>query len=156
MSRHVRRRRVPQLLAAAVCVGVAILAMSGVAYGYWTAAGHGTGTAGSAQARMSLSSSDVPTGLYPGGPAAIVRVTLTNTGGGAIKVATMTPSVSSSASGCSAPGELSLTRLDALPTALTPGAPADVRYSVAMAPGADLACIGATFTLTFDATGTVG
>jgi hypothetical protein len=132
------------------------LALSGVAHGYWTTTGSGTGTASAGEARMSLATGDAPTGLYPGGPAAIVRVTLTNTGGGTIRVDSMTPSVSSSTSGCAAPGELALTRLDALPTALTPGSPAGVRYSVAMATDADLGCIGATFTLTFDAAGTLG
>lgn len=156
MSRHARRRRAPRIIITTVLTGVSALALSGVAYGYWTAVGHGTGTASTGQARMSLSTSDVPSGLYPGGPAATVGVTLTNTGGGAIKVASMTPSVSSTTSGCTAPDELTLSRLDALPTALTAGEPAAVHYSVAMASDADLACIGATFTLTFDATGTLG
>lgn len=157
MSRDARRRRrAPRILALAVTVGVSTLALSGVAYGYWTTTGSGTGTASTGQARMSLATGDAPTGLYPGGPAATVHVTLTNTGVGAIKVGSMTPSTSSSKSGCTAPGELTLTRLDALPTALTPGSPADVRYSVAMATDADAACVGATFTLTFDAAGTVG
>ena len=87
MSRHARRRRAPQILAAALGVGISTLAVSGVAYGYWTASGHGTGTASTGTARMSVATGDAPTGLYPGGPDATVRVTLTNTGGGAIDVA---------------------------------------------------------------------
>ena len=155
MSRHVRRRRAPRILAV-TCIGLSLTAVSGVAHAYWTITGRGTGAASTGDARMSVTTSDAPTGLYPGGPAATVSVTLTNTGGGTLKVSSMTPTVTSSASGCTSPSELTLTRLDLLPTALTAAAPASVRYSVAMANDADLACIGATFTLTFDATGTLG
>jgi len=156
MTPHARRRRIPRILAITLTAGISTLGMSGVAYGYWSTTASGTGTANAGQARMSVATSDAPTGLYPGGPAATIHVTLTNTGVGAIQVTSMTPSVSSSKNGCTSPGELTLTRLDALPPALTPGAPASVNYSVAMANDADVACIGATFTLTFDATGTVG
>lgn len=160
MARHVADRpggrRTRRAVVLVLGLGASTLALSGVAHAYWSTQGTGSGTATSGNALMTLSTSDAPSGLYPGGPASTVTVKLTDNGVGTVTVTGLTPSASTAKSGCNAATALTLSRLDALPTALTTAAPVNVRYSVAMAVDADLGCIGATFTLTFTGTGTVG
>jgi ABC-type glycerol-3-phosphate transport system substrate-binding protein len=88
MSKHLTKKRV--ILLAIAGVGVALAAG---AFAYFTASGSGTGTAtvGSAS-NINLSSGPV-SGLFPGGADVPVTVTISNPGGGAQFVNTVSGSV---------------------------------------------------------------
>jgi len=94
LKKHITKTRVVILIAA---IAAAVAAVG--AFSYFTAAGSGTGSAtvGSATA-IALSGSPVGT-LYPGGADASVTVSITNNGGGAQRVGTISASVADNA-GC--------------------------------------------------------
>jgi hypothetical protein len=74
VEKHSKKRRV---LPVAIAL-VAILAISGVAYAYWSSAGSGTGSAGvGTSTPLTAAQTNTITGLVPGGSAA-VNVTVTN------------------------------------------------------------------------------
>ena len=108
MSRHARRRRAPQILAAALGVGISTLAVSGIAYGYWTASGHGTGTASARSfLAVTVSAGTAPTAeLYPG-----LVANGSGTGGDLVVSAsnpnpfpvTVTVTISGTVTGCTTP-----------------------------------------------------
>ncbi|MGN6472252.1 MAG: hypothetical protein ACTHK4_01210 [Mycobacteriales bacterium] len=138
-----------------LAAGAATVAMTGVGYAYFTAAGNGTGQLASGQAKFSVSSNAGPTQLYPGGNSGTITVTLTNNAAGnAIKVTQLSPAASTAMNGCTASSAIDFTQLDSLPSALT--TTATVRFTVAMVTKAEAACAGATFTITFTAYGTLG
>lgn len=95
MSKHLTKKRV--ILAA--IAGLTVALATGGAYAYFTASGSGTGSAtvGSASG-ITLSSGSVG-GLYPGGADVPVTVTISNPGGGAQYVDTVSGSVADNA-GC--------------------------------------------------------
>ena len=100
-----------------VGVGAATLAVSGVAYAYWTTTGSGTGsaTAGSdvAADKIQLSQVGTLTGFYPGGPTQDVVVKATNPAAFSQKVGNVTVSVAD-AGGCLAANWAVVDSADAL------------------------------------------
>lgn len=73
------RRRV---IAVATTVA-AVLVGGGIAIAYWTASGSGTGTATAGSGTTNLTvTSNVPSGLYPGGPAQPIDLTVSSPAAG--------------------------------------------------------------------------
>jgi hypothetical protein len=76
---------------------VAVIAVSGVAYAYWTAGGSGTGTAkaaaGTVPVQAYITSGINP--MYPGDSAQTISGDFTNTNSGLVRVSTVTVSISS-------------------------------------------------------------
>ena len=75
-------------------VVVAIVAVGGLAFAYWTQAGSGSGmsTAGTTSA-ITVNQAGSPTGLYPGGPAAPLAGTFTNLNPGSVSLVSVTAAV---------------------------------------------------------------
>lgn len=84
---------------------VAVVAIAGVAYAYWTAGGSGTGSASAASAQTPLTvnqtSSLVP--MYPGDSAQTISGNFTNPNSGPIRVGTVTASIGSVTKDAGAP-----------------------------------------------------
>jgi hypothetical protein len=88
------RARVGPLLAV-----VAVLAVGGVAWGYWTQGGSGSGTASAGTpSAITVSQAGSPSGLYPGGPAAALAGTFTNTNASPVTISSVTAAVHAFAS----------------------------------------------------------
>jgi hypothetical protein len=83
------RARVGQILAVVVLLGI-----GGVAFAYWSQGGSGSGsaTAGTASA-ITINQTGSPSGLYPGGPAAALAGTFTNTNASAVSISSVTAAV---------------------------------------------------------------
>ncbi len=88
MRKHLTKKR---LILVAIA-GVAAAAGTG-AFAYFTASGTGTGTATVGSASSITLSSGAVSGLYPGGADVPVSVTITNPGGGAQYVGTVSGSI---------------------------------------------------------------
>jgi hypothetical protein len=73
---------------------LAVLAISGLAFAYWTQGGSGSGTttAGTTSA-ITVNQTGSPTGLYPGGPTAPLAGTFTNPNPGSVKITSVTAAV---------------------------------------------------------------
>jgi hypothetical protein len=79
-------------------VGV-VLALGGVALGYWTQGGSGSGSASAGTpSAIVVNQTGSPTGLYPGGPAVALAGTFTNTNASAITISSVTAAVHAFAS----------------------------------------------------------
>jgi len=91
------KMRKPSKKVLAVLTAVALLAGGGTAFAYWTAGGSGTGTATLATtAALTVNQTNTAiTTLVPGGPAAALTGTFTNTNAGPIHVTTLTAAVTS-------------------------------------------------------------
>jgi hypothetical protein len=82
----------------------AVLVGGGVAVAYWTTTGAGTGTAtaGTTDA-FTITQTTSPTGLYPGGPAQNLSISVTNPGSSAAQITTLTATpTSTDQPGCDA------------------------------------------------------
>lgn len=88
MRKHVTKRRVISLAVAASAV-----ALGTGAYAYFTASGSGTGSAAVGSASAITLASGTVSGLFPGGADVPVTVTITNPGGGAQYVGTVSGTV---------------------------------------------------------------
>jgi hypothetical protein len=76
-----RRTKVVALTAALVLAG-------GAAFAWWTAGGSGTGSAATGNVTgITINQTSTVSGLYPGGPAAALSGTFTNTNSGSVYVA---------------------------------------------------------------------
>ena len=73
---------------------VAVLALGGLAFAYWTQGGSGSGssTAGTTSA-ITVNQTGTPSGLYPGGPAAALSGTFTNPNPGSVLISSITATV---------------------------------------------------------------
>ena len=73
---------------------VAVVAVGGLAFAYWTQAGSGSGTstAGTTSA-ITVNQTGSPSGLYPGGPTAPLAGTFTNPNPGSVSLVSVTASV---------------------------------------------------------------
>lgn len=76
---------------------VAVLAMSGAAFAYWTAGGSGTGTGATASGTTPLTANQTTTinGMYPGDSAQTISGNFNNTNSGPVYVNTVTASIAS-------------------------------------------------------------
>ncbi len=82
---------------AAVVAGLAVVGTSGVAFGYWTNAGSGSGTAATgtnAAITVNQTVDSSAPALYPGGPARTLSGTFTNPNPGKVYVANVTATAS--------------------------------------------------------------
>ena len=80
------------------------VAVSGVAFAYWTAGGSGTGTAASGSTvPITVNQTSAVTALAPGLPAQTLSGTFTNTNDGPVYVGTVTVSISSVTKAAGAP-----------------------------------------------------
>jgi hypothetical protein len=79
---------------APLIVVVAVLAIGGVAYAYWTQGGSGSGsaTAGTTSG-ITVNQTGAPSGLYPGGPAVGLAGTFTNPNPGPVSISSVTAAV---------------------------------------------------------------
>jgi hypothetical protein len=78
-----------------VVLSVAMLAVAGAAFAYFTSSGTGTGSATVGSSSTIALSSDAITGLYPGGASVPVTVHVHNPGGGTEYVGTISGTVAS-------------------------------------------------------------
>jgi hypothetical protein len=78
----------------AVVAVIAVLAIGGVAFAYWTLGGSGSGntTAGTGST-ITVNQTGTPTGLFPGGPAAALAGTFTNPNPGSVNITSVTAAV---------------------------------------------------------------
>jgi hypothetical protein len=73
----------------------AVLIGGGVAVAFWTTTGTGAGSAGvGTSTSVSIAQADPITDLFPGGPAAEINFTITNTNAGPVRISTVTVAVS--------------------------------------------------------------
>jgi len=80
----------------AVATLALLLVGGGIAYGYWTAGGSGTGTAATGTtSSVTVVQSSTVTGLAPGGTAQTLSGTFTNPNTGPVFVGTVTASIAS-------------------------------------------------------------
>src|SRR3954454_1586813 len=88
-----------------VLVGVAVLAIAGAAFAYWTAGGSGTGSASAAGAQTPLTANQTSTlsAMYPGDSPQTISGNFTNPNGGPIRVNTITASIASVTKASGAP-----------------------------------------------------
>jgi len=78
---------------------VVLLAIGGVALAYWTQGGSGSGTASAGTpVAITVNQTGSPSGLYPGGPAAALAGTFTNTNTGPVTISSVTAAVHAFAS----------------------------------------------------------
>ena len=78
---------------------VGVLAVCGVALGFWTQGGSGSGSAGAGTtAAIVVNQTGAVTGLYPGGPAVPLAGTFTNSNPGAVNISSVTAAVHAFAS----------------------------------------------------------
>jgi hypothetical protein len=78
---------------------VVVLAGAAAAYAYWTQSGSGSGTAtAGTPAAITVVQTGSPAGLYPGGPAAALAGTFTNTNTSAVNLSSVTAAVHAFAS----------------------------------------------------------
>jgi hypothetical protein len=134
-----------------------VLVLNGVALAYRlgtvAASGTGSATAGSGAATLAITSSSAA-GLYPGGPAGSVTITVQNTYPKAITVTTLvagTP-VITGAPGCTNADISVVTPTTGLPLTVASGATSAATAltgSVKMGTNAQNACQGATITVPF-------
>jgi hypothetical protein len=90
---HIKKRRfIPVVIAL-----LALIAVSGVAYAYWTAGGSGSGTAAAASSTSNVTVHQTTTlhAMYPGDTAQTISGNFTNTGSGPVYVSSVTASISS-------------------------------------------------------------
>ena len=88
------RARVGPLLAVVV-----LLAIGGVAWAYWTQGGSGSGTASAGTpSAITVNQTGSPSGLYPGGPAAVLAGTFTNANASPLTISSVTAAVHAFAS----------------------------------------------------------
>ncbi len=101
----------------------AVLAGSGIAVAYWTTTGSGTGsaTAGTTSV-LTVAQTSSPAGLYPGGPASQLDISVTNPGTAAARITTLTATpTSTDKPGCNAADfDVQVTGIAA--TTIAPGA----------------------------------
>lgn len=100
----------------------AVLVGGGVAVAYWTTTGTGTGTAtAGTTTAFAVTQTNSPTGLYPGGPAASLSLSVNNPGTTAARftVISGTPT-STDKPGCAA-GDFAVSIGAIAPTTLAPG-----------------------------------
>ena len=78
---------------------IVVLGLCGVALGFWTQGGSGSGSATSGTSTIIVvNQTGAPTGLYPGGPAAALAGTFTNTNAGSVNITSVTAAVHAFAS----------------------------------------------------------
>jgi hypothetical protein len=78
---------------------VVLVAIGGVALAYWTQGGSGSGTASAGTpAAIVVNQTGSPSGLYPGGPAAALAGTFTNSNASAVNLSSVTAAVHAFAS----------------------------------------------------------
>ena len=154
-----KRPRITRRLLPAAFLVVLAVPTGGVAYGYWTASGSGTGsaTAGTTQ-DVTLSQGTPTTFLYPGGQAD-VTLTVTNPNGSAVHIGSFALDPSQGTNGFSATGctvaeaALSFTgssvgwTVPAKVGAVDGTLPVTLTNSLAMSVDAANACQGAIFTV---------
>jgi hypothetical protein len=76
-----------------------VLAISAAAFAYWTQGGSGSGTANAGTPlAITVNQTGSPSGLYPGGPAAALAGTFTNTNASAVNLSSVTATVHAFAS----------------------------------------------------------
>jgi hypothetical protein len=74
----------------------AVLVGGGVAVAYWTTTGAGTGTAtAGTTSAFTITQTNSPTGLYPGGPAQNLSISVTNPGTSAAQISTVAATATS-------------------------------------------------------------
>ena len=149
------------LFVTSTAIGMVLL-LNGVALAYRLGAVNGSGTGaatsanGSAVLAITASSS---TGLYPGGPAGSVTITVQNTYTRPITISAIaggTPSVDSGHSTCTNPDITIQVPSSGLPLtvpASSTSAPTVLNGVVKMGTNAQSACQGATITIPFTVTG---
>src|SRR4051794_19291406 len=93
---HKRTRR-SRRIAVVGAAALAVAAVGGVAFAYWTATGSGTGSAGTASATsaITVNQTTTPTAMYPGLAAQTISGNFTNGNTGPVYVATVTMSIAS-------------------------------------------------------------
>jgi hypothetical protein len=126
MFRHLRRKHM------AIAAGVVAVAVAGTAYAFWSSGGAGTGSASvtnpGAQS-VSISQTGSINNLSPGGPAQTVAGTVANSNGNAVRVGTITATVSgTSDAGCPA-SEFSLPQATATVNQTLPGGTGSANWS---------------------------
>jgi hypothetical protein len=85
---NIRARLVPFMAV------VAVLAVGGIAYAYWTQGGSGSGTAtAGTTSAITVNQTGAPSGLYPGGPSAALAGTFTNPNAGPVSISSVTAAV---------------------------------------------------------------
>jgi hypothetical protein len=132
---------------------VAGLAVTGVAFAAWTSTGTGTGTAAAGQSKNLVVEGASVTGLFPTG-SVTVPVTVTNDNPYKVALTSLDfVGATASASGCdasvvTAPDQSGLTNVLS-----ANGGKATLPFTVSMSNAAADACQGASFELTFNATG---
>jgi hypothetical protein len=101
----------------------AVLVGGGVAVAYWTTTGAGTGTAtAGTTAAFTVTQTNSPTGLYPGGPAQNLSISVTNPGTSAAQITTLTATpTSTDKPGCAA-GDFDVVVSDIPDTMIPPAA----------------------------------
>src|SRR4051794_5469791 len=80
-----------------IIVGVAVLAIAGAAFAYWTAGGSGTGSASAAGAQSNLTVNQTTSlsAMYPGDSPQTLSGDFSNPNSGPIRVGTVTASIAS-------------------------------------------------------------
>lgn len=123
-----RRRRTRAVLIGA---GAVLVIGSGAAFAWWTTTGSGTGQAeAGTTSEVTIAQVGTVTGLYPGGPAQDLQVTITNPGASAVQVMAVTAEVSpdptvvvddpADTNGCTAV-DFTVTGREITPTPISPG-----------------------------------
>jgi hypothetical protein len=104
MERRTLARRPKKKLVAGLVTAVLVLTGGGAAYAYWTSNGSGNGRA-NAGTTVSVTVNDESTAvaLRPGGPAKALSGTFTNPGDGAVRITSVTASVSKVTKASAAP-----------------------------------------------------
>jgi hypothetical protein len=135
---------------------VAIIAVSGIAYAYWTSGGSGTGGAGvGTSTSLTVSQTlPAPSNLVPGGPAKDVTVHVVNPATFSQSFSTVTISVTTLPVGCLV-GWFTVTNPTPALTVLGAGASTDVtggQIQMIESGGNQDPCKGASLGLTFQVT----
>jgi hypothetical protein len=77
-----------------VALTAALVVAGGAAFAWWTAGGSGTGSAATGTVTgITINQTSSVAGLYPGGPAATLSGTFTNTNSGPVRVAQVTVAI---------------------------------------------------------------
>ena len=136
----------------------AVLVGGGVAVAYWTTTGTGTGsaTAGTTASLVVTQTTATPTGLYPGGPASSLDLSVSNPGTSAVRIFTLTaaPTGTSNEPGC-LPANFATTPITVPGAGVLIGPGASVSFPAATTvalqeTGVDQnACKNATVTITY-------
>lgn len=78
---------------------VAVLALGGLAFAFWTQGGSGSGSGtGGTTSAITVNQTGTPAGLYPGGPPVTLSGTFNNPNSGSVNISSITAAVATFAS----------------------------------------------------------